>query len=145
MPRLGRDSKFGPEEQKAMATSAHEILYDLNDFEKKHQQCIPNKVVYGLHLDDQKLRILAHFVNRPGSEPSSQWDFCQVVVAQHLITMNPDCNQAEYHDEDDNFLERWNVTRALFTIRREVENLKEIIKATRSREDTQEAFTSISG
>ena len=125
---LGGNSEFGPEEQRAMATSAYEILCNITKLEKKSQRPIPSKVVYGLHLDNQKLRILAHFLNQPGSKPNSQWNCCQAVIAQHLITLTPDCTIVRDHDEDDTFLDRWRITRALFTVRREVEILKKEIK-----------------
>ena len=105
-----------------MALAAKAILKGLPD---SANDC---KIVYGLHLDGKKLRILAHFINGPGRRPESQWDFCQVVLAQHWVTTTCDPVISYYcHTEDNTFLDRWGIVRALFTIRREIEILRKLV------------------
>lgn len=109
-----------------MALAAERILRELPIFEASDGQ-IKHKIVYGLHCDLTKLRIIAHFMNHPGTDSRSHWNFCQVVVAQHLVTMNPDGASSYCHMEDDTFVDRWHIACALLTIRREVETLKNIM------------------
>lgn len=91
-----------------MALAAERILRKLTIFEKTGGQ-IKYKIVYGLHCDMAKLRIIAHFMNRPGRVPVSHWNFCQVVVAQHFVTIDPDGFSLS-HAEDNTFLDRWRIT-----------------------------------
>lgn len=119
------DCLFNEETQKAMASAAKRILNSLTELEKGTGARIEHKIVYGLHWDHLKLRIVAHFMNRPGSE---SWNFCQVVIAQHLISLNPDWNVLYDHTIDDTFIDRWRITCALFAVRREIEHLKSTVQ-----------------
>ena len=104
-----------------MALAAKAILKGLPD------SANDRKIVYGLHLDGKKLRILAHFMNDPGRRPESQWEFCQVVLAQHWVTTTWDPVISYYcHTEDNTFLDRWGIVRALFTIRREIGTMRKL-------------------
>lgn len=60
------DCLFNEETQKAMASAAKRILNSLTELEKGTGARIEHKIVYGLHWDHLKLRIVAHFMNRPG-------------------------------------------------------------------------------
>ena len=104
-----------------MALAAKPIL------KKLPESASSRKIVYGLHLDGKKLRILAHFMSNPGRRPESKWNFCQVVLAQHWVTTTWDPMGGHRHTEDNTFLDRWCIVRALFTIRREIEILRKLV------------------
>ncbi|KAK7692392.1 hypothetical protein QCA50_004017 [Cerrena zonata] len=106
--------------QRDMALAAKSILDNLTKLEAS----VERKVVWGIHWDHVKLRIIAHFMNHTDPEYRPQWHFCQVVVAQHFISLDPDSDAMSDHTEDDTFLQRWRLTCALFTIRREIEVTK---------------------
>lgn len=107
-----------------MALAAKQILENISKMEEDRGRCIEHKIVYGLHWDHLKLRIVAHFMNQPGYMSTSQWTFCQVVVAQHLITLPPDWDLVCLHTADDTFLDRWRITCALLSVRREIEHIR---------------------
>ena len=103
-----------------MALAAKPIL------KKLPESASSRKIVYGLHLDGKKLRILAHFMSNPGRRLESKWNFCQVVLAQHWVTTTWDPMGGHRHTEDNTFLDRWGIVRALFTIRREIGMMRKL-------------------
>lgn len=79
-------------------------------------------IVYALHWDRQRLRILAHFI---ANDDLRNPQYCQAVVAQHFITL-PEREAVGImpHREDDMPLDRWRIVASLLCIARYVEDLR---------------------
>ncbi|KAK7692391.1 hypothetical protein QCA50_004016 [Cerrena zonata] len=83
-------------------------------------------IVYALHWDRYRLRIIAHFIiNHDQDSPQCY----QAVVAQHCITL-PEWEAPELmpHREDDMPLDRWRIVASLLYIVKYIDNLKNLLK-----------------
>lgn len=85
--------------------------------------------MYGIHCANYKLRVIAHFPLNVEGDDSGQWEFAQVVAAEHWISIMKLPQRLSHHD-DDTFINRWRLAIALWTIRRQVQHLKSILDIT---------------
>lgn len=123
-----------------MATSLQPALWRLVD----HYRCtvgdsggpIPEwAFLYGVHASPTRISILVHFPSYVVNRGKPQWEFRQVLVAQHWITFpstNPSSrtqleNAVVPYTEDECLLDRWRLVRALFAARAHTMSLYEIL------------------
>lgn len=120
---IGESPEFTTEAQEEIARVAKSMLLKTKENTEGRAQS-PPQIVYGLHFDNRRLRILAHFKNH--AQSGSGWAYCQAIIAQHLITMDPSIRLPPHatHCEDQTFLDRWRIARSIFTIRQEVNQAK---------------------
>ncbi|PSS29555.1 hypothetical protein PHLCEN_2v2954 [Hermanssonia centrifuga] len=88
--------------------------------------------VYGLHWSQFFLHIFIHFpVHIPGDDADSgRWEFCQVVVSEHAITLKEfplEFQEFRWHTQNDMVLDRWRLTIALASVQRHMSLLEQII------------------
>ncbi|PSR78404.1 hypothetical protein PHLCEN_2v7418 [Hermanssonia centrifuga] len=100
---------------------------------RDHNPAIPlprHCFVYGLHWSELFLHIFLHFpVYIPSDEADpGHWEFCQIVVAEHRITLAELPIKYDFwHYQGNMVLERWRLIIALVTIRRHMSLLRRIM------------------
>ncbi|CAL1706414.1 unnamed protein product [Somion occarium] len=133
----GGSSDLSKKVQASFAAAARNTLVKLV---RNHNEAGPSAlalpeefIVYGLHWSNARLHILAHFVTNIDSDDPDKWKFCQVLVAQHWITLeevdhrNP-IGSFRHYAEFDMLLDRWRVVVSLFMIRAHVQRLKQCLQ-----------------
>ncbi|CAL1706412.1 unnamed protein product [Somion occarium] len=134
---IGGSSDLSKKVQASFAAAARNTLVKLV---RNHNEAGPSAlalpeefIVYGLHWSNARLHILAHFVTNIDSDDPDKWKFCQVLVAQHWITLeevdhrNP-IGSFRHYAEFDMLLDRWRVVVSLFMIRAHVQRLKQCLQ-----------------
>lgn len=103
-----------------------------NKNKSTHDRALPHHcVLYGLHLSRLCLRIFAHFPLDTSGDDSTQWRFCQVLMAEHWCGVedikNPDSRYTMWqplYSQEDCLLGRWRTAMALFVIRSRIRELE---------------------
>lgn len=117
--------------QECFALHARATLIQLVRISPQRKPLPEHYIVYGIHCASDKLRIIAHFPLKVEGEDEGQWEFAQVMVAEHWISimeLPPGKSLLREHVDDDAIIDRWRISVALFTIRYHIRHLKETFR-----------------
>ncbi|PSS22611.1 hypothetical protein PHLCEN_2v3086 [Hermanssonia centrifuga] len=121
-------SKFTAASRMEMAEAVRPTLLEMT---RHHDPAIPlprHYFVYGLHWSQFFLHIFIHLpvYIAGGESDSGHWEFCQIVVSEHTITLE-EFQDGCRHNQDDMVLDRWRLTIALASVQRHMSLLEQII------------------
>lgn len=112
--------------QEEFASCARATLAALVKLSPGHDPLPEHCIVYGLHCANYKLRVIAHFPLNVEGDDSGRWEFAQVVIAEHWISIIKLPHPLKHFD-DDSLINRWRIAITLWTIRRQVQHLRSIL------------------
>ncbi len=124
----GGSSQFTAASRIEMAEAVRPTLLEMT---RHHDPAIPlprHYFVSGLHWSQFFLHIFIHLpvYIAGGESDSGHWEFCQIVVSEHTITLE-EFQDGCRHNQDDMVLDRWRLTIALASVQRHMSLLEQII------------------